>query len=101
MTAAVLSRRAQRDLLTAVRWIARDNPAAARGLREAVASASRRIGAHPESGVLRPDLADSPYRFMMLAGFPYLVVYNADRHPPLILRVLHGARDLPTVLRNL
>ena len=60
-----------------------------------------RIGEHPELGVIRPELAEDPYRFIMLTGFPYVIVYNADRHPPLILRLLHGARDLPIVLRNL
>jgi plasmid stabilization system protein ParE len=48
-----------------------------------------------------PELAEEPHRFIMLTGFPYVIVYNADRNPPLILRVLHGARDLPIILRNL
>jgi len=40
-------------------------------------------------------------RFLAVHGFPYLLVYNADRRPPLIVRVLHGARDLPSLLRGL
>jgi toxin ParE1/3/4 len=101
MTQAVLSRRAKHDLALAVRWIARDNPSAARALREAIATAANRIGEHPELGVIRPELAEEPHRFIMLTGFPYVIVCNADRNPPLILRVLHGARDLPIILRNL
>jgi toxin ParE1/3/4 len=98
---AVLSPRARRDVLEAARWIAKDNPNAALGFREALVMAARRIGEHRYSGVERPELADPPIRFAILTGFPYIVVYDADETPPLILRVLHGARDLPEVLRDL
>ena len=101
MSSAVLSPAARRDLLDAVRWIAWDNPAAALALRDAIVKASKHIGAHTDFGVSRPDLADPPYRFVMLTGFPYVVVYNADRRPPVIVRILHNARDLPEVLRDL
>jgi len=79
MSVAVPSSRARRDLLAAVRWIARDNPAAARALRDAVFKAVQRIGQHIEIGIMRPDLAGEPYRFLILTGFPYVIVYNADR----------------------
>jgi len=98
MTAAILSSRARRDLLQAVRWIQPDNPAAARALREAVATAAGRLGDHPDIGVGRPTLARAPYRFLPLTGLPYVLVYNAERRPPPIARVLHGARDLPEAL---
>jgi toxin ParE1/3/4 len=101
MTSAPFAPRARRDLLAAARWIAKDNPAAARALRHAVAVAAERIGRHPESGKTRPEIAPPAYRFVPLTGFPYIIVYNANRRPPLILRVLHGARDLPEVLADL
>lgn len=100
MSLAVLSPSARRDLLDAVEWIAKDNPAAARALRGSVAAAAAWIGLHPAIGTLRPQLADPPYRFLPLTGFPYVVVYRADRQPPLILRILHAARDLPELLRQ-
>jgi len=101
MSVAVPSPRARRDLLNAARWIARENPTAARGLRDAVLKAAERIGRYSECGSLRPDLADKPYRFLTLTGFPYVSVYNPGRNPALIVRILHGARDLPKVLRSL
>ena len=101
MKAARLSPRARRDLVGAVRWIVKDNPAAARALRDAVARAAERIGAHSHIGTVRPELADHPYRFVPLRGFPYGIVYNARREPPLIVRILHAARDLPELLRDL
>jgi toxin ParE1/3/4 len=95
---AVLSPRARRDLIEAVRWIAKDNPAAARALRHSVARAAQLLGQFPSIGRLREDIADPPVRFHVLRGFPYLLVYDADASPPRILRILHGARDLPEVL---
>ena len=99
MTAAVVSPRARRELVEAARWIARDNPAAARALRDAVAKVARQLGEHPNTGVPSPDLADPPVRFLPLTGFPYIIVDGADGRPPLILRILQGARDLPGVFR--
>lgn len=101
MTAAVLSPQARRDVLEAARWIAADAPAAARALRDALAIAAHRLGAHPDCGVARPELAEPPVRFLILTGFPYVLVYDAATKPPLILRVLHGARDLPEILRDI
>ena len=48
----------------------------------------------------RAELADESVRFVTLTGFPYVIVYNAERRPPLILRVLHGARDLPEAMKE-
>lgn len=102
MTAATLSRRARRDVDSAMDWIARDNPAAAQGLLDAVLRAAERIGQYPRTGVRRPDLtAGVRYRFVVLTGYPYLIVYAEDRDPPLIARILHGAQDLPRLLRDL
>jgi toxin ParE1/3/4 len=52
-------------------------------------------------GARRPELAPDPYRFAVVRSFPYIVVYNASTRPPSIVRILHGARDLPDVLRDL
>lgn len=101
MRPAVLAPAARRDLADAIDWIAKDNPAAARALRDAVIAAASRIGEHPEIGSVRPHLAAERIRFLVLRGFPYILVYAADKVPQRILRVLHGARDLPAVLRDL
>ena len=82
-------------------WIWSDSPRAARRLRTAVSALTRHLGDHPFVGARRPELADDPYRFTVVRGFPYVVVYNASRRPPLIMRILHGARDLPEVLGDL
>ena len=102
MRAATLSPRARRDVHSTVEWITRDNPVAAQGLLNAVLTAAERIGEYPQIGVRRPDLTASlRSRFVVLTGYPYLIVCAADRDPPVIVRVVHGARDLPRLLRNL
>ncbi len=98
MPPAVLSPRARSDLLAAVRWIAKDNKAAAQGLRKAVIASAERIGIHPGIGIERPDYTTQRLRFLSLTGYPYIIAYDAELSPPLILRILHGARDIPSVL---
>ena len=98
---AVSLRQRGRICKTAVDWIAQDNPAAARALRTAVEQAATRIGTRPKIGATRPHLGSGRHRFLLLRGFPYLLVYTADTTPPRILRVLHIARDLPPLLADL
>jgi toxin ParE1/3/4 len=97
---AVLAPAAREDLRRAVSHIIRDNPAAARRLRDAVALALRRLGANPTIGTVRPALAADRYRFLAVGRFPYLLVYTADTAPPRVLRMLHMARDIAAVLAN-
>lgn len=98
---ARLAPRARGDLLEAVHWIAREDWRAAEALREAVLTAAARLGEFPEMGKRRLELAEPNIRFLALSAFPYVLVYNATARPPLILRVLHGARDLPDILAEL
>ncbi len=93
--------RARQDVLEITRWIARENRQAALGLRDSLAQAAERLARHPECGAVRTELADAPIRFLVLAGQPYILVYDSGLRPPLILRVLHGARDLPELLRDI
>lgn len=101
MTAATLSPRARNELFDAADYIADDNPAAAEALIDAVEAAAERIGRHPQIGVVRTHLLLPEFRFLVLAGFPYLVIYNADRDPPEIVAIVHASRDLPPLLRDL
>jgi toxin ParE1/3/4 len=100
MSTARLSRVAATELADAARRIARDNPPAARGLRSAVEAALDRLGRFPESGPARPELAAAPIRFWFLPRYPYVLVYDSEVRPPLVLRVVHAARDFPALLRD-
>lgn len=98
---ALISADAGQDLTEAARWIARDNGRAAKGLRDAVVAAAVRIGGNPELGRMRPEIAGPPVRFLAMTGYHYILVYDCARRPPVILRVLHGARDLPEILADI
>ena len=100
VTRAVLSPAAERDILEIIEWIAAENPIAARGFRVAVDRLATAIGVHPRIGAMKPHLASPPIRLLRIRGFPHVVVFTPERSPPLIVRVLHGARDLPEVLRE-
>jgi toxin ParE1/3/4 len=92
---------ARNEAHDAASWIARDNRGASRAFRAALDRTTLLLAEHPEVGFQRPELAGAPYRFFVLRGFPYLVVYDPTTRPPTIVRVIHGARDLPEVLRDL
>lgn len=98
---AVFAPAARADLREAVAWIARDNPAAARGLRGSAVKAARRIGTNPFIGATRPRLGADRFRLLLLRGYSYVAIYTADTDPPRILRVLHTARDLPPILAEM
>ncbi len=91
-----------RDVEDAVDWLA-DNggPAIARRMALATVSAARRVVERPLLRRVRPELLPAPYRFWRIPDFPYLIAYNADRRPPVMLRVLHMSRDLPPLLTGI
>lgn len=75
--------------------IAIDSMAAADRLIDRLEAAEDRLGDFPELGRLRDDIAAD------LRSWPvgdYLILYRIDRNGVLIVRVLHGARDLPAIL---
>ena len=79
-------------------WVAEDNAVAADALLAAAVVAARRLQARSKLGRVRLDLAPERYRFWSLRGFPYLLVYDTEAEPPIILRFVHQSRDLPAVL---
>jgi len=52
-----------------------------------------KIGAMPNVGHMRDDLGDESLRVYTV--FKFLVIFRPDTKPVQILRVIHGARDLP------
>jgi len=91
------------DLSGIYAHIARDNPAAAENVLEAVEEAFARIAALPESGVLYPT--NNPkmrgVRMLPLSGFTnYLVFYRIEDHVVRVLYVVHGARHLPHLFQR-
>lgn len=53
----------------------------------------------PLAGRVRKDLTPLPLRFWVVHPYSnYLIVYDPEKKPLQIIRILHGARDLPSVL---
>jgi len=92
---------ARRDLSEAASWLARTSPEAAEAFIAAVVRGAKLVRERPLIGRERPELLPTLYRFWRVSRFPYVLAYNAERRPPLIVRVLHMARDLSAVLADL
>lgn len=94
----LLAPEAVQDLQDIWDFIAADNPQAASALQEEFFQAFEGIAGMPGKGHTREDLTDLPVLFFRVRS--YLIVYRRDRSPLEIIAVLHGARDIPTVLRR-
>jgi plasmid stabilization system protein ParE len=88
------------DLFDIWSFIAEDNPAAADRVEEAVFRACDFLADSPFAGRTRKDLTPLPLRFWVVQPYSsYLIVYHPEKKPVQIIRILHTARDLPSVLR--
>ena len=94
---------ARRDLLEAFVHIGRNSVPAARRFLEAAEQTFQRLAGMPGIGTrYDPDTpALSELRYFPVAKFPkYLVFYRPTPDGIEIVRVLHGARDLATILAD-
>ncbi len=55
-----------------------------------------KLAAAPGIGHRREELAGGPHRFWLV--YSYLIVYRVDSQPLQIVRVLHAARELKSIL---
>jgi antitoxin ParD1/3/4/toxin ParE1/3/4 len=90
-----LSPEAAQDIREIWAYVAADSIQAARRLRLQILDACRGIADNPEIGHSREDLTEKPVLFWPTGS--YLIIYVA-RKPVEIVRVLHGARDVPSLL---
>lgn len=92
--------RAEHDLFEIWEYIANDNPQAADRVARAIVLACDLLSNSPLAGRVRKDLAPLPLRFWLVHPYVnYCVVYNPESKPLQIIRIIHGARDLPPSLR--
>ena len=86
------------DLFDIWSFIAQDNPTAANRVEEAVFRACDFLADSPLAGRRRKDLTPHPVRFWVVQPYPnYLVVYDPEKKPLQVIRILHNARDLPSL----
>jgi toxin ParE1/3/4 len=91
----VRTTQAEEDLIAIWTTIYFDNPAAADRVVDRLDETCRMLGAHPESGRARDDIAPG---FRYFPASPYLVLYRiASDDQVEIVRIVHGRRDLASL----
>ena len=88
------TRTALRDLDEIWDFIARDNPDAAGRMIDRIAERCQLYAEQPLLGAACPQLATDPRQFPV---GNYVVFYQPRDDGILVVRVLHGARDIPSV----
>lgn len=87
------------DLFEIWSYIAQDNPTAADRVEEAIYQVCELLAKSPLAGTIRKDLTSLPVRFWVVPPFPnYFLVYDPEAKPLQIIRILHGARNIPSIL---
>ena len=100
LSPSVLSPQAWQDALDIVRYIASDNPDVAARFVPAVEATCAQLVALPGMGSVRNFVQEGlqGVRVMPVTGFEhYLLFYTALSTPVKVLRILHAARDFPTL----
>ncbi len=92
--------KAQEDAIEQAVYISEDNPEAADRFLEALERSCELLATMPDMGSRRtfdnPALAD--VRTMPIKGFEkYLIFYRSSPEGVEIIRIVHGARDLPAL----
>jgi toxin ParE1/3/4 len=98
MSRYVLTALAMADVNEIVEYIRKDNPQAVLRTVRRLRDTMRRLAQSPELGHLRQDLAAEPLCFFPV--YSYLIVYCPAPRPLEIIRVLHAARDLESILKK-
>lgn len=93
----VFTPRAKRDVDEIWDYIASENIEVADRVIDALERAVLRLAKNPGIGHFREELADKSHRFWLVDS--YLIVYRDETCPLQIVRVLHAARDLRSLLR--
>jgi len=89
---------ADRDLDRIWRHIAADSSTAANRVEDELHSAMKLLAEFPGMGHRRQDAKDD--RHLFWGVYSYLIVYRIEGNTLLVVRVVHGARDLRRVLRR-
>ena len=81
---------ARAQFLSALSYIRKDKPSAAVNFRNKAEKILRRLEDFPESGRIIPELAELPYREVIIS--PYRFFYKIKNDVVWIIAVWHGAQ---------
>ena len=88
---------AEDDLFAIGRYIEQSNPEAAARFSARLEERCRQLAHQPHLGPARPDIA-ADLRF--LPHRSYLIFYRIEADVVVVVRVVHGARDVAAVFRE-
>ena len=94
-----LTERAEADIEAIANFVAADSIDAAVKVVLALEDAFILLASRPGIGHTREDLTDRPLKFWSVHS--YLVVYDSVREPVTIVAVLHGARNVAQILKEI
>ena len=97
MSRYTLTRSAELDIAEIWDHVAADNPSAADSLMDQFYGRFRRLSRMPRMGAVHPDL-EGEVRFAVVGQ--YVILYKAREDDVLVLRILHGRRDIRLVFRD-
>jgi antitoxin ParD1/3/4/toxin ParE1/3/4 len=92
----ILTPRARQDVNDIWDYIANDNIEAADRVLDALDNAMLKLAKNPGIGHRRDELTDQRHRFLLV--YSHLIVYRHETKPIQIIRVLHAARDVQSIL---
>jgi plasmid stabilization system protein ParE len=99
MTSYQFTPEATTDLSEIWDFIALDSVEAAGRVESAIFQACELLGRAPMLGHSRRELTKLPLRFWPVRGYSnYLIVYDPSPQPIRVVRIIHGARNLPEIL---
>lgn len=81
---------AREQFLAALAYIAADDPAAARRLRDRAEESLSRLADHPESGRVLPEFLDLPFREVVVS--PYRFFYRVKDDVVWVVAAWHSAQ---------
>ena len=96
MARYLLSDPAKADVQQILAYLHQRSPDAERRVRARLREEMRRLAEFPHIGHTRADLGDDSCRIWTV--YSYLILCRPDPQPIQILRVIHGAKDLPAEL---
>jgi plasmid stabilization system protein ParE len=101
MSAYVLTPLAKADIFDIWSYIADNNEEAADRVERAIYDACAFVAEGPMRGHIRPDLTSRSLRFWTLTRYPnYSVVFRPETAPLQIVPVLHGKRNIRSILKQ-
>lgn len=100
MTGYKLTESAENELQGILEFITTsDGPDRAEHVLERLLEDFENLTATPGMGYLRPQLTGPTLRWWPV--FRYLVLYDPDSQPLMVMRIIHGSRSLGKVLEDL